>query len=41
MQDIMLRGGTSQTWEYGALVAIAAVTLVVSWFGLRRGMTRA
>ena len=41
MQDIMLRGGTSQTWEYGALVLIAVVTLAVSWFGLRRGMTRA
>ncbi len=41
MQDIMLRGGTSQTWEYGALLAIAVVTLGFSWFGLRRGMTRA
>ena len=41
MQDIMLRGGTTQTWQFAALVAIAVVTLVVSWFGLRRGMTRA
>ena len=41
MQDIMLRGGTTQTWEYGALLAIAVVTLGFSWFGLRRGMTRA
>jgi ABC-2 type transport system permease protein len=41
MQDIMLRGGTTQNWEYAALVAIAVVTLAVSWFGLRRGMTRA
>ena len=41
MQDIMLRGGTTQTWEYAALLAIAVVTLAVSWFGLRRGMTRA
>src|SRR6187399_2596938 len=41
MQDIMLRGGTTQYWEYAALLAIAVVTLAVSWFGLRRGMTRA
>ncbi|MEO8437070.1 MAG: ABC transporter permease [Chloroflexota bacterium] len=41
MQDIMLRGGTTQTWEFGALGAIAVVTLALSWFGLRRGMTRA
>jgi ABC-2 type transport system permease protein len=41
MQDIMLRGGTTQNWEFAALLAIAVVTLVVSWFGLRRGMIRA
>ena len=41
MQDIMLRGATTQTWEFAALLAIAAVTLAWSWFGLRRGMTRA
>jgi ABC-2 type transport system permease protein len=41
MQDIMLRGGTSQTWEYGALAAIAIVTLAFSWWGLRRNMARA
>ncbi|MEP6638344.1 MAG: ABC transporter permease [Chloroflexota bacterium] len=41
MQDIMLRGGTTQAWEYAALAAIAVVTLGLSWFGLRRGMTRA
>ena len=41
MQDIMLRGGTTQNWEYAALLAIAVVTLAVSWLGLRRGMTRA
>ena len=41
MQDIMLRGGTTQTWEFAALLAIAMVTLAVSWFGLRRGMSRA
>lgn len=41
MQDIMLRGGTTQTWEFGALALIAAVTLAFSWLGLRRGMSRA
>jgi len=41
MQDIMLRGGTTQQWEYAALLAIAVVTLAAAWFGLRRGMTRA
>jgi ABC-2 type transport system permease protein len=41
MQDIMLRGGTTQNWEFAALLLIAVVTLAVSWFGLRRGMTRA
>jgi len=41
MQDIMLRGGTTQNWEFAALLAIAVVTLAASWFGLRRGMTRA
>jgi ABC-2 type transport system permease protein len=41
LQDIMLRGGTTQTWEYGALLLIAVVTLAWSWFGLRRGMSRA
>ncbi len=41
MQDIMLRGGTTQSWEFAALLAIAVVTLAWSWFGLRRGMTRA
>ena len=41
MQDIMLRGGTTQTWEFAALGLIAAVTLVAAWTGLRRGMARA
>lgn len=41
MQDIMLRGGTTQTWEFGVLALIAAVTLLFSWLRLRRGMTRA
>jgi ABC-type multidrug transport system permease subunit len=41
MQDIMLRGGTAQTWEFGALALIAVVTLSFSWWGLRRVMSRA
>jgi ABC-2 type transport system permease protein len=41
MQDIMLRGGTTQTWEYAALGLIAIVTLGFSWSGLRRNMSRA
>ena len=41
MQDIMLRGGTTQTWEYAALALIAVVTLTASWLGLRRNMARA
>jgi ABC-2 type transport system permease protein len=41
MQDIMLRGGTTQTWEFGVLLLIAAVTLLFAWLRLRRGMTRA
>jgi ABC-2 type transport system permease protein len=41
IQDLMLRGSTTQTWEYGALAVIAAVTLTAAWLGLRRGMARA
>jgi ABC-2 type transport system permease protein len=41
IQDIMLRGTTTQVWEYGALAVIAAVTLTVAWLGLRRSMSRA
>ncbi|HEV7604302.1 MAG TPA: ABC transporter permease [Candidatus Limnocylindrales bacterium] len=41
MQDIMLRGGTSQNWEFGALALIAVVTLAFSWRMLRRLMSRA
>jgi ABC-2 type transport system permease protein len=41
IQDIMLRGSTTQLWEYGALMLIAGVTLTAAWLGLRRGMARA
>lgn len=41
LQDLMLQGSTTQTWQLGALGLIALVTLVASWGLLRRGMTRA
>jgi ABC-2 type transport system permease protein len=41
VQDIMLRGGATQAWGFGALELIALVTLTVAWRGLRRGMSRA
>ena len=40
-QDVMLRGGTTETWEFPVLGLIALVTLAFAWVGLRRGMTRA
>ncbi|HEX6868881.1 MAG TPA: ABC transporter permease [Candidatus Limnocylindrales bacterium] len=40
-QDIMLRGTTTQMWQFAALGVIATVTLFAAWIGLRRGMTRA
>lgn len=41
LQDVMLRGGTREVWEFAALAGIALVTLVGAWILLRRGMTRA
>jgi ABC-2 type transport system permease protein len=41
LQDLMLRGGTTQGWQYATLLLIALVTLTVAWLGLRRGMARA
>jgi ABC-2 type transport system permease protein len=41
LQDFMLRGGTNSAWEFLALGVIAMVTLVLAWYLLRRGMTRA
>jgi ABC-2 type transport system permease protein len=41
LQDVMLRGSTIHTWEFAALGAIAAVTLISAWLLLRRSMTRA
>lgn len=41
LQDLMLRGGTNEAWEFLALGVIAMVTLFAAWVLLRRGMTRA
>jgi ABC-2 type transport system permease protein len=41
MQDTMLRGTTIYAWEFAALAGIAWVTLLISWVGLRRSMSRA
>lgn len=41
LQDLMLRGATTETWQFLALGLIAAVTLVAAWLVLRRNMTRA
>ena len=41
LQDFMLRGSTTHLWQLGALGAIALVTLVLAWLGLRRGMRTA
>ena len=41
LQDLMLRGSTTELWEFWALAAIAAVTLVIAWALLRRSMARA
>ncbi len=40
LQDVMLTGSTSAWWQLGALIAIAAVTMVLSWLILRRRMSR-
>lgn len=41
LQDLMLRGGTREAWQFGALGLIALVTIVAAWVLLRRSMTRA
>jgi ABC-2 type transport system permease protein len=41
LQDFMLRGSTTHTWQIGALGVIAAVTLVAAWIVLRRDMRTA
>jgi ABC-2 type transport system permease protein len=39
LQDVLLRGTTADLWRLGILAGIAAVTLLVTWLVLRRGMT--
>jgi ABC-2 type transport system permease protein len=41
LQDLMLRGVTSEVWQLLALGVIAFVTLSAAWLGLRRGMSEA
>jgi ABC-2 type transport system permease protein len=41
LQDVMLRGGTNEAWQFAALAVIALVTMTVAWILLRRSMTRA
>jgi ABC-2 type transport system permease protein len=41
LQDFMLRGSTTHSWQIGALAVIAGVTLVAAWIVLRREMRRA
>jgi ABC-2 type transport system permease protein len=41
LQDLLLRGETTQAWEFLALAVIAMVTLTIAWLLLRRSMTRA
>jgi ABC-2 type transport system permease protein len=40
IQDIMLRGSITHLWQVGMLGLIAALMLLFSWIGLRRGMTK-
>ncbi len=39
LQDLMLRGSTTEPWHLWALAAIATVSLVATWLLLRRGMS--
>jgi ABC-2 type transport system permease protein len=41
LQDLMLRGGTREAWQFLALGLIAFVTSVAAWVLLRRAMSRA
>lgn len=41
IQDVMLRGASTQLWEYAMLGLIAVLMLAFAWIGLRRGMARA
>ena len=37
LQDLMLRGSTTEPWHFWALATIASVSLVATWLLLRRG----
>ncbi len=39
LQDLMLRGATTESWRLGVLLAIALVTLATTWLLLRRGLS--
>jgi ABC-2 type transport system permease protein len=39
LQDLMLRGATTESWRLMVLVAIALVTLATTWVFLRRGLS--
>jgi ABC-2 type transport system permease protein len=41
LQDLMLRGATTATWQLAALVGIAAAGTLAAWALLRRSMVRA
>ena len=41
LQDLMLRGSTNATWEFGALALISVVTLFIAWVLMRRSMRTA
>jgi ABC-2 type transport system permease protein len=39
LQDLMLRGATTESWRLSALLVIALVTLATTWGFLRRGLS--
>jgi len=39
LQDLMLRGATTESWRLMVLVAITLVTLATTWVFLRRGLS--
>jgi ABC-2 type transport system permease protein len=39
LQDVLLRGGTTELWRLGLMGAVGAVTLAITWLVLRRGMS--
>ena len=39
MQDVLLRGETTDLWRLGVMAGVGAVTLAITWLVLRRGMS--